>query len=112
MAQFESMRGQFEERGVRVAYIAGQSRAGLFGAQGFVRKHRLSFPYLCDETRDVLRAYGIYRPLAVDGVRVAHPSVFLIAPGGTIRFLYVGKNQYDRPSPEQVLEEARTRVGV
>ena len=92
-----------------VAYIAGQSRRGLLGAERYFHKTPISFPYLCDGDRDVLRAYGVYRAVGLDGIRVAHPSVFLLDPAGVVRFLYVGKNQRDRVSPDRLLEEFRKR---
>ncbi len=107
MAQFESMREEFEKAGVGVVFIAGQSRQGLLGAQRYFRRQAISFPYLCDEKRRVLRDYGIYRAVGLDGVRLAHPSLFLLDPQGVVRFLHVGENQRDRISPEQLLEEFR-----
>lgn len=111
MAQFESMREQLEKAGVGVAYVAGQSRRGLLGAEHHFLKNPMSFPYLCDERREVLRAYGVYRAVGLDGVRVAHPSLFLLDPERTVRFLYVGKDQRDRVSAEQLLEEFLKRFG-
>ncbi len=108
MAQFESSRPQFDAAGIGVAYIAGQSRTGVVGAAGWIRKHNIQYPYLCDESREVIKSYGIYRPLALDGVRVARPATFLIGPDRVIRFLYVGKNSTDRLWPEQVLAETES----
>lgn len=105
MAQFESMRKEFEKAGLGVVFIAGQSQRGLLGARRHFRKQASTFPYLCDESRKVLRDYGIYRAVGLDGVRVAHPSVFLLDPQGVVRFLHVGENQRDRISPEQLLEK-------
>ena len=107
MAQFESMRKEFEAAGVGVAYIAGQARSGLLGAQRYFHKAPAAFPYLCDEGREILRAYGVYRAMGLDGVRVAHPSVFLLDAERTVHFLYVGENQKDRVAPERLLEEFR-----
>lgn len=109
MAQFESMREPLEKAGLGVAFIAGQARRGLLGAQRHFQKNSALLPYLCDERRQVLRDYGVYRALGLDGVRVAHPSVFLLDPQSIVRFSYVGENQRDRISPEQLLEEFRTR---
>ncbi len=107
MAQFEAMRKQLEEAGLGIAYIAGQARNGLLGAARYFHRTPTSFPYLCDEARDVLRAYGVYRAIGLDGVRVAHPSVFLLDSSGRVRFLHVGENQKDRVAPERLLEEFR-----
>ena len=109
MAQFESMREEFERAGLGLAYLAGQSRRGLLGAEGYFRNNPISFPYLCDQRRQVLRDYGVYRAVGLDGLRVAHPSVFLLDPEGIVRFFYVGENQRDRLSPQQLLEEFRAR---
>ena len=111
MAQFESKREELEKAGLGVVYVAGQSRRGLLGAERYVRKHPISVPYLCDERRQVLRAYGVYRALGLDGLRVAYPTVFLLDPEGAVRFLYVGDHQRDRLSPERLLEEFHRRFG-
>ena len=111
MAQFESARGELDKAGLRVAFIAGQSCSGLLGAERHFRSHPSSFPYFCDKSRDVLRTYGVYRPVGMDGVRVAHPSVLLIDPQRKIRFIYIGENQSDRLTPEQVLKEFREQSG-
>ena len=103
MAQFESSRPQLDAAGIGVAYIAGQSRTGVMGAAKWIRQHGILYPYLCDESRDVIKAYGIYRPLALDGIRVAHPATFLIDPQRVIRHIFVGANQKERMWPEQVL---------
>lgn len=63
MAQFESMREPLEKAGLGVAFIAGQARRGLLGAQRHFQKNSDFFPYLCDERRQVLRDYGVYRAL-------------------------------------------------
>lgn len=105
MARYESQRKQFEDRGAGVAFIAGQSEGGLLGAGRYLRKSALAFPYLLDRDRAVIKAYGIYRPIGLDGVRTAHPSTFLLDQAGRIRWIYVGRDQRDRPEPHEVLEQ-------
>lgn len=99
------MREEFEKASVGVAYIAGQSCRGLLGAQSWIREHKIEYPYLCDAKREVVRSYGVYNPISLDGVHVAHPAVFLLDPERRVRFFYVGRTSTDRVPPERVLEE-------
>lgn len=108
MARFEPLQKHFQERQVAVAFIAGQKKDGPLGAGRYFKKHALPYPYLLDQPRDVIKAYGVYRPVGVDGIRTAHPSTFLIDRSGRVRWIYVGENQFDRPAPETVLEQVST----
>ena len=105
MARLESIRQQLEERKLSLAFVAGQKKDGPLGAGGYFEKNPLSFPYLLDHRREVIKAYGVYRPVGLDGVRTAHPSTFLLDPSGQVRWIYVGENQTDRPDMELVLEQ-------
>lgn len=105
MTRFESLEKQFQDRQAAVAFVAGQKKDGPLGAGGYLEEHPLSHPYLLDQRREVIKAYGVYRPLGVDGIRTAHPSTFLIDASGRVRWIYVGENQKDRPAMEDVLNE-------
>ncbi len=110
MAQFESQRKAFEDAGVGLAFVAGQQRDGLLGATGYFRKNPFSFPFLLDDSRDVLRAYGVYVPITYDGIRVANVSAFLIGADRVVRWRHIGRHQLDRVTPDRLLEEIRARI--
>ncbi len=60
-----------------------------------------SFPVLSDVDADVTVAYDIFE----DGIAV--PSTFVIDREGIIRWAYVGKSPADRPTPDEMLAQAR-----
>ena len=64
----------------------------------------VQFPILYDPTADVVEKFGVY-DLLNDGL--ATPSTFIIDKRGVIRWKYVGKNIYDRPSAEDVIAQLR-----
>jgi len=66
--------------------------AALAGAQ---------FPVLYDPEGQVVRMYGVYNLL---GDKVATPSTFIVKPGGTISWSYVGAAITDRPPASETLQ--------
>jgi peroxiredoxin len=43
----------------------------------------------------------------MDAINIAHPATLVIDSGGTVRYIYRGKNQLDRAPMEQVTEAVR-----
>lgn len=89
--------------GVQVAGVFGQSAQGV-GA--WLKQNPMPFPLLVDPDRAVIKRYGVWHPIGLDAFNIARPSAFLIDRGGTIRYIYVSRNQWDRPAPEDLLGEA------
>jgi methyl-accepting chemotaxis protein len=77
----------------------------------YIEETGLPFDILVDESRDVVRAYGIWHRAGLTGWNIARPAVFLIDRTGTIQYSFVGETQADFPSYEQILEEL-DRMGV
>ena len=73
----------------------------LSNAQTMARNSGVPFPILYNPDRDVVRAYGVLNP---QDNNLARPSTFIIDSSGVIRWKYLGST-YDRPSPQQVLQE-------
>ena len=71
----------------------------------YVEDRGLPFNILVDETREVIKAYGVWHPIGLDAWNVARPALFLIDRSGTIRYSFIGRNQEDFPSPDQILAE-------
>jgi len=89
-------------RGVRVLGVATQKRSRL---SAYLDRNPMPFPILADEDRGVSRAYGVYVPVNLESFRIARPSSFLLDGTGTVRWLHVGSNQFDRPRPGDVLAQ-------
>ena len=107
MAQFEPMKSELEKAGAQLVFIAAEKRDGMFKPVSFLEKHPVSFAFLLDEDRAVTKAYGLYHRLATDAINIAHPATLVIDSGGTVRYIYSGKNQLDRAPVEQVTEAVR-----
>jgi peroxiredoxin len=107
MAQFEPVKNELEQAGVKVAFIAAEKRNGMFKPEKFLEKHPISFPFLLDEDRAVTRAYGLYHRLGMDAINIAHPATLVIDGNGTVRYIYRGESQTDRAPMEKVLEMVR-----
>jgi len=103
MAQFEPLQGEIEKLQSSLLFIAAEKREGMFKPERFFEKHATSFPFLLDEDRAVTKAYGVHNRLALDAIDIAKPAAFVVDRGGLLRFIYVGKNQFDRAPLEQVV---------
>lgn len=115
MARLAADWDEFASRGLGLVCIAPQRIDGMTGARQFVEERGYPFPILFDEKRRVVRAWGVYRPIGLDALHIAHPAVFLIDPIGTIRWIAVSPNQSTRPSTSEILhnvEELQAATGA
>lgn len=104
MAQFESLKDQVSGAGASLLYVAGEKRSGFFKPAKYFARHPVSFPFLLDEDRRVIKSYGLYHRLGTDAFKIAHPATLIVDRGGVIRFVYRGDSQSDRAPLEQVLD--------
>ena len=106
MAQVELIKDELA--GTSLVYVAAEKRGGMFHPEEFLAEHPVSFPFLLDETRRVVRAYGVYRAIGTDALNIAHPATFIVDRQGKIRMIYVGMDQKDRMPVKAILEVLRT----
>ena len=71
------------------------------GSHRFARTIR----QVIDESRDVLRAYGVWHKLGLDAWNIARPALFLIDRGGAIRYSFVSNRQDEFPSHDEIVRE-------
>jgi peroxiredoxin len=71
----------------------------------FVERNPAPFPMLSDSDRAVMKAYNVHNALSFEGFNIAHPAVFLIDPGGVVRWRFVGSNQLEWPQTSIVAEK-------
>lgn len=109
LEDLEAAAERFLSVGMSVLAVVTQDAAGA--KRGLFRQ-RPWFPVLTDERRDAARGYGVYRALSLDGIGVTCPAAFLIDGSGTIRFVYVGRNDGDVPEAEALLVLASWLVSV
>ena len=107
MAQLEPLAGNFQKRGVQLAYIAAEKRGGMFKPEQYLEKNPVSFAFLLDEDRSVTRLYGLYHRIGLDAFNIAHPATLVVDTSRMVRYLYRGSNQADRAPVEQVLEAVK-----
>ncbi len=107
MAQFEPLKGEIEQAGAQLVYIAAERRQGMWKPAKFLEEHPVSFPFLLDEDRAVTKAYGLYHRLAHDAFNIAHPATLVIDRRAIVRYIYRGEDQTDRAPLEQVMEAAK-----
>jgi peroxiredoxin len=69
----------------------------------YVEDTGLPFNILIDETRTVARAYGVWHRLGLDAWNIARPAVFLVDRSGAVRYSFIGTNQREYPSTDEIL---------
>ncbi len=71
----------------------------------YVEGAGLPFDILVDESRDTLRAYGVWQRIGLDAWNIARPALFLIDRRGIVRYSFVASNQFEFLTHEQILDE-------
>jgi peroxiredoxin len=69
----------------------------------YIEDTGLPFNILVDESRDVLKAYGVWHPVGLFAFNIARPALFLIDRSGAIRYSFIGQSQEEFPSHEEIL---------
>ena len=69
----------------------------------YIEESGLPFNILIDESREVLKAYGVWHRVGLDAWNIARPALFLIDPDGSIRYSFVAESQAEFPSHEEIL---------
>jgi peroxiredoxin len=107
MAQFEPYKGEIQQAGAQLVYIAAEKGEGVFKPAKYLAAHPFSFPFLLDEDRAVTKAYGLYHRFGRDAINIAHPASLVLDRGSTVRYIYRGDSQTDRAPVETILDAAR-----
>lgn len=71
----------------------------------YVEETGLPFNILIDESRSVVKTYGVWHRAGVDAWNIARPALFLIDRDGSVRYSFIGSSQREFPSHEQILSE-------
>ena len=88
--------------GVQVVAIVTQRSEKV---RRFIEDTGLPFNILVDDSREVVKAYGVWHPVGFDAWNIARPALFLVDRQGIIRYSFVASSQFEFPSHEQILEE-------
>ena len=73
----------------------------------YIEETGLPFNILIDESRDVLKAYGVWHRVGLDAWNIARPALFLIDRAGTIRYSFIARAQDEFPSHEEIVRRSR-----
>jgi len=71
----------------------------------YIEETGLPFDVLIDDSRDVVKAYGVWHRVGFDAWNIARPALFLIDREGTVRFAFVANVQTEFPEHEMIVEE-------
>jgi peroxiredoxin len=71
----------------------------------YIEETGLPFNILVDESRAVLKAYGVWHRIGLDAWNIARPALFLIDRSGAIRYSFVAQSQDEFPSHEEIVRE-------
>jgi methyl-accepting chemotaxis protein len=85
---------------VQVVAVVAQSSTVV---RRYIEETGLPFNILIDESRDVLKAYGVWHRLGLDAWNIARPALFLIDRTGAIRYSFVADTQQEFPSHEEIV---------
>jgi methyl-accepting chemotaxis protein len=82
-----------------VAVVAQRSEA----VRRYVEDSGLPFNILVDESREVLKAYGVWQRIGLDAWNIARPALFLIYPDGSVRYSFIAESQEEFPTHAEIL---------
>ena len=85
---------------MQVVAVVAQSSSVV---RRYIEEAGLPFNILVDESRVVLKAYGVWHRLGLDAWNIARPALFLIDKAGAIRYSFIGERQDEFPSTEEIL---------
>jgi peroxiredoxin len=71
----------------------------------YIEDTGLPFDVLIDDSRDTVKAYGVWHRVGFDAWNIARPALFLIDRGGVIRYAFVADFQTEFPAHEVIVDE-------
>jgi peroxiredoxin len=83
--------------------IAAVASAGPADVRKTQKSLGIDFILIPGPHRDILKTYGAFNEVK----RRAQPATFIIDKAGTIRWKYIGQNDYDRPSSGQIIRQLK-----
>ena len=70
----------------------------------YIEETGLPFNILIDESRDVLKAYGVWHAVGLYAWNIARPALFIVDQESRIRYSFVADRQDEFPSHEEILK--------
>jgi peroxiredoxin len=69
----------------------------------YIEDTGLPFNILIDDSREVVKAYGVWHRIGLDAWNIARPAVFLIEPDRSISYSFVAGSQEEFPTHAEIL---------
>jgi methyl-accepting chemotaxis protein len=110
MPELEKFQTALWNAGANLLCVAAEKREGIWKPEEYLREHRISVPFLLDEDRAVIKAYGLYHRVGIDAWNIAHPATVVVDREGRVRYIYKGTAQTDRSPVEEVMKAVQ-RIG-
>ena len=108
MAQLRRRKFELEILGAELYCILPMDR---YRSATFKKKTAGPYTTLSDPAGRACSIYGVYRQLVVArGECVNAPATVIIDLDGVVRYRYVGKDEFDRPSAETIIREIKKIV--
>jgi peroxiredoxin len=85
---------------VQVVAVVAQSSSVV---RRYIEESGLPFNILIDQSREVLKAYGVWHAVGVFAWNIARPAVFIIDRTGAIRYSFIGDRQDEFPSRGEIM---------
>lgn len=63
----------------------------------------LPFTILIDDSRETVKAYGVWHRVGFDAWNIARPALFLVDAAGIIRYRFVASSQSEFPTHGEIL---------
>ena len=73
----------------------------------YIEETGLPFNILIDQSRDVLKAYGVWHPVGLYAWNIARPALFVLDRSGSVRYSFIADSQEEFPSHEEILAALR-----
>jgi peroxiredoxin len=82
-----------------VAIVAQRSEK----VRRYIEETGLPFHILVDDSRETIKAYGVWHRIGFDAWNIARPALFLIDRQGIVRYSFVASSQFEFPSHEEII---------
>jgi len=73
--------------------------------RSYIERSGLPFTILIDDSRETVKAYGVWHPIGFDAWNIARPALFLIDQAGVIRYSFVASWQGEFVTHQEIVDE-------
>jgi peroxiredoxin len=78
----------------------------------YIEETGLPFNILVDQSRAVLKAYGVWHAVGIYAWNIARPALFLIDRSGAIRYSFVADRQDEFPEHEEIMDAIDSMINA